>query len=228
MSPASSSEPPAKSGALSLILPAIEWAYGRVIGQGLPGAAGTASFADDYLKANPDTETAIKKLVNWQVAQAGTAGLISGLGGAITLPVSIPANLVSVLYLQLRMIAAIAHLRGYDVQSDKVRGLVIACLVGSSATDILKDVGVQAGTRLTQQALAKLPAGFLLSINKAVGARLAVKAGSTSAVNLSKLVPIMGGLVSGAFDAATTYGIAAAAKAIFVDLSADTEKGAHP
>ncbi len=166
--------------------------------------------------------------MNWQVAQAGTAGLISGLGGAITLPVSIPANLVSVLYLQLRMIAAIAHLRGYDVQSDKVRGLVIACLVGSSATDILKDVGVQAGTRLTQQALAKLPAGFLLSINKAVGARLAVKAGSTSAVNLSKLVPIMGGLVSGAFDAATTYGIAAAAKAIFVDLSADTEKGAHP
>jgi uncharacterized protein (DUF697 family) len=156
------------------------------------------------------------------VAQAGTAGLVSGLGGVITLPVSIPANLVSVLYLQLRMIAAIAHLRGYDVRSEKVRGLAIACLVGSSATDILKDVGVNVGTRLTQQALARLPANFLASINKAVGVRLAAKAGTSGAVNVSKLVPIMGGLVSGAFDAATTYGIAAAAKAIFVELPSES------
>jgi hypothetical protein len=101
-----------------------------------------------------------------------------------------------------------------------------ACLVGSSATDILKDVGVNVGTRLTQQALAKLPVNFLASINRAVGVRLAAKAGTTGAVNVSKLVPIVGGLVSGAFDAATTYGIAAAAKAIFVELP--PESGDEP
>jgi hypothetical protein len=39
------------------------------------------------------------------------------------------------------MIGAIAHLRGYDVRSDQVKTLVVACFAGSAALDILKDVG---------------------------------------------------------------------------------------
>ncbi|CUJ06037.1 Uncharacterised protein [Achromobacter xylosoxidans] len=46
------------------------------------------------------------------------------------------------------MIAAIAHLGGYDVKNDKVKTLVYACLVANSAKDILKDVGVAVGNKL--------------------------------------------------------------------------------
>ncbi|MGO2174028.1 MAG: EcsC family protein, partial [Staphylococcus equorum] len=73
----------------------------------------------------------------------GTSGFLTGLGGMITLPVALPANITSVVYVQMRMIAAIAHIRGYDLKDDEVKTLVYLCLTGQTAGDILKDVGVK-------------------------------------------------------------------------------------
>lgn len=44
----------------------------------------------------------------------------SGLDGVINLPVAIPANSTSVLYVQISKIAAIAHMREYDVLDEKI------------------------------------------------------------------------------------------------------------
>jgi uncharacterized protein (DUF697 family) len=137
------------------------------------------------------------------------------VGGVFTLPVAIPTNLAAVLYLQLRMVAAIAHIRGYDVHSDRVKGLVIVCLAGSSATDTLKEVGINIGSKLTLRAIQKIPGTMIIKLNRAVGFRLLTKAGAKGIVNLSRIVPIVGGLISGGIDAATTRAIAAAAKQIF-------------
>ena len=52
--------------------------------------------------------------------KCGTSGLVTGLGGLITLPVAIPANISSVMYVQMRTIACIAKMGGYDVTSDQV------------------------------------------------------------------------------------------------------------
>jgi len=207
-----------QSSAIKAITDAIDWAYGHVIDDGFPGIAGAETLANDYRMSGADADSAIDSLISWQVVNAGTAGIVTGLGGLFTLPVAIPANLVSVLYLQLRMVAAIAHLRGHDIRSDRVRGLAIACLVGSSASDVLKDVGVSVGTKMTQQALQRLPSAFLININKAVGFRLFTKAGTTGVINLSKIVPIIGGVLSGAFDAVTTRAIGEAAKMVFVPI----------
>lgn len=46
------------------------------------------------------------------------------------LPVAIPANISSVLYIQLRMIAAIAIMSGHDVKDDKVRTLPTPAFAG--------------------------------------------------------------------------------------------------
>jgi len=85
----------------------------------MPGVDGSEDLAQVYNTQNQDVDEAVDRLINWQVAKAGTAGFLTGVGGMLTLPVAIPANLVGVLYIQIRMIGAIAHLRGYDVRNDR-------------------------------------------------------------------------------------------------------------
>ena len=54
---------------------------------------------------------------------------------------TLPANITSVMYVQLRMCCAIAKMAGYDIHSDQVQTLIYACLTGSAASDILKHAG---------------------------------------------------------------------------------------
>lgn len=117
---------------------------------------------------------------------------MTGLGGIITLPVAIPANIASVLFVQVRMIAAIAHLGGYDVKNDKVKTLVYACLVANSAKDILKDVGVAVGNKLALNAVKAISGKTLAEINKRVGFKLFTKFGEKGIINLGKAVPLLG------------------------------------
>ncbi len=72
---------------------------------GLSTSESVYNLADEYCKKYSDPKVAAKKMCNIQVVKCGTSGFITGLGGLITLPVAIPANVASVIYVQLRMIA---------------------------------------------------------------------------------------------------------------------------
>ena len=61
-------------------------------------------LANSYLEKSPDINSAVKKFMNYQIAKCATSGFVTGLGGLITLPVAIPANIGSVMYVQMRMI----------------------------------------------------------------------------------------------------------------------------
>lgn len=60
----------------------------------------------------------------------------------INIPVAIPPNVSSVLYVQLRKIAAIAQIDSFDFQSDQEQTLVYACLTGSAIADVLKQTRI--------------------------------------------------------------------------------------
>jgi hypothetical protein len=114
---------------------------------GVPGLDPAAETADDYLAEEGSREEKVDALIRWQVITAGTPGFLSGIGGFLTLPVTLPANLTSVVYSQVRIIAAIAHMGGYDLKADRVQTLVYACLCGNAAKDILKATGMTIGVR---------------------------------------------------------------------------------
>lgn len=61
----------------------------------------------DYLKKHNTTEEACRVMLRNQVAKCTTSGVITGFGGFITMPVAIPANVGSVIYVQMRMIACV-------------------------------------------------------------------------------------------------------------------------
>ena len=151
------------------------------------------------------------------------------LGGIITLPVTIPANIGSVMYVQMRMIAAIAKMGGYDVNSDQVQTLVYMCLTGSTIADIVKETGIQIGTKSLTAAIKKIPGAALTKINQKIGFRFLTKFGEKGAINLGKLVPIAGGLIGGGVDIASTIVISRNAIRIFIedetlDMSEPTEE----
>ncbi|WP_077306390.1 EcsC family protein [Terribacillus halophilus] len=115
----------------------LDWAYEKAV-NGLPGTDSAEELAESYLKRNSSVEDSIDSLIRWQNAKGVTSGFLTGLGGLITLPVAIPANVASVMYVQIRMIAAIAHMRGYDLKDDQVKTFVFVSLTGQGAADILK------------------------------------------------------------------------------------------
>lgn len=64
-----------------------------------------------------------------QLSKNSLNGFVSSFGGFITMPVTLPANITSVIYVQMRMIAAIALIRGYDLRDNEVQTFVYSCLV---------------------------------------------------------------------------------------------------
>lgn len=173
-------------------------------------------LADNYMRKYPATDIAIKKLINNQIAKCGTSGFVTGLGGLITLPVAIPANITSVIYIQLRMIASIAYICGHNPADDEVRTLAYVCLTGSACFDILKLSGIKIGEKLTVNIIKKIPGTVLTKINQKVGFRLITKFGEKGVINLAKLVPVAGGVIGGGVDIAYTKIIAKNATRIFL------------
>jgi len=81
-------------------------------------------------EAGGDVEQAVQALITSHVKMAGAQGLLTNIGGAVTLAISIPANVTGLGMLQIHLVAAIAHLRGYDLADPRVRNAVLCCLLG--------------------------------------------------------------------------------------------------
>ncbi|WP_354679347.1 EcsC family protein, partial [Cupriavidus plantarum] len=160
---------------------------------GVPGTGTAKEFAEQYLRDNDTPWDAANSLIRWQNTKAGTSGFLTGLGGLVTLPVTIPANVASVLYVQLRMITAIAYLGDYDPRDDKVKTFVFACLAGNAVKDLLKDAGIAISQKVALSAINKISGATLIKINQMVGFRLLTKFGTTGVINLGKAVPLLGG-----------------------------------
>ena len=196
--------------------------------QGLPKVSPPVNqLADDYLCKSKDKESAAKSFINYQIAKCTTSGFITGLGGLITLPIAIPANISSVLYVQMRMIACLAYMGGYDTNSDQVQTLVYACLAGISLDQVVKQVGIKVGVKFANAMVKKIPGQVLTKINQRVGFRLLTKFGTKGVINIGKAIPLVGGVISGGFDFAETKVIADRAYKMFIlnDFSVPEKKG---
>ena len=163
------------------------------------------SLAQEYLidKSYKDDDARVKSLINWEISKNFTTGFITGLGGLITLPVTIPASLGASWIIQARMTAAIAKIYGHDITEDRVKTMILLTLVGQSIEEVVKVAGVDFGKKLTLAAINKLPGSVCKKINTWVGFRLLTKAGEKGVINLTKLVPVVGGIVGGLVDVAS-------------------------
>jgi hypothetical protein len=101
----------------------------------LPSAA---EVAEKHLKENDGVvDQAVNDVVRSHIGLAAGEGFLTNLGGLTTAPATIPANIAGLALLQCRMVAAIAHLRGYDLDDGRVRNAILLCVLGEDQVKTL-------------------------------------------------------------------------------------------
>lgn len=202
---------------------ATEEALGEVLGWALDkslmehGPIDSAQeLAEDYIGKHSTIHEDAEELVNWQIGKAASIGFLTGLFGPISAIAGIPASLTAVAFVQLRMIAAIAHMGGYDVKDDRVKTLCLICLCGKAASDVIKGAGVLAGQKLLIAAANRFSGNAVERACAAVASRLLVGAGIKTTSQVSKFIPLLGGAINGTIDAVVTRSIGVTAIEVFV------------
>lgn len=186
-------------------------------------------MANDYLTKHETRDKACKAMLKNQITKCTTSGVVTGFGGFITMPVAIPANIGSVIYVQMRMIACSAYMADYDLNSDQTQTFVYACLAGVAVNGLLKQAGIKFGVKFANGVIKKIPGKVLTKINQKVGFRFITKFGSKGIVNLGKMLPGVGAIVGGGLDLVETKIIADRAYKWFVkgdfSVKGDNDEG---
>ena len=170
-------------------------------------SAGAA--ADDRLIVyGGDVEKTIGALTRRHAAVAGAEGFVTNLGGIATYAATIPANVAGVMLVQCHLVAAIAHLRGYDLEDPRVRNAILACLLGE---ENVKGLVKRKKLPSTPIGLATSPAysdvvGQLLG-KEVVTEALARAAGKRAVTFIARKIPVIGGGVAASNDALNTWQI---------------------
>jgi hypothetical protein len=172
----------------------------------LPPAADSAR--KQLSKERGDVDRAVHEIVEMHVRYAGAQGFVTNIGGLITAAVAIPANIAGLALIQCRMIAAIAHLRGYDLDDPRVRNAILVCLLGEDdVSKLVKKKKLPA----PPMALATAPAhdpDLDLIVSAEVASQLITQAaGKRLATTVGRRLPVVGGLVGMTADGFATWRI---------------------
>lgn len=153
-----------------------------------------------------DVDKAIRELIENHVAYAGVEGLATNLGGLVTAALVAPASITGLALIQCRLVAGIAHLRGYDLDDPRVRNAILVCILGE---DTVRSMVKRQQLPAPPMAIATAPqhdptldrtvstvlAGEL--IGRVIGKRMVTTVG--------KRVPLVGGAVGAVTDGWSTF-----------------------
>jgi hypothetical protein len=179
-----------------------------------PGAKTTAARS---LQSKGEREAAIDSVVLQHIGLASAQGFLTSVGGLITLPVGLPANLAGLAVLSVRMIASIAHLRGYDVDDRRVRAALTLAMLGDDEVRRLVADGKLPTSPLAIATAPMFDPDLERRISERVMGSLAGRMGGKHlAVVVVRRVPLVGGGVGAAVDGWLTFGLAAYAKREFI------------
>ncbi|MCD2256147.1 EcsC family protein [Agrilactobacillus fermenti] len=165
-----------------------------------------------YMAQYHDPEKAIKALVNQSRLLTATTGAVTNFGGLLTIPVSLPTELVTTLFVNIRVIGSIAYLRGYELTDPKVRALMLAALAGNSGIDHFKQALIKSSTRYLQ---GRLNQAFFDKVTAQLSHFLFKQFSINAATATVKIIPVVSAAIGGVTEAISTTAVAKAADAVF-------------
>lgn len=179
-----------------------------------PGAKASAA---KLMESRGDRDSAIEGLVAQHVRLASAQGFLTSVGGLIATPVTVPANIAGLAALDARMVAAIAHLRGYDIDDLRVRTAVTMTLLGEDLVRRLVEGNKLPSTPLVIATAPVYDPVLGAAVSERVMGSLAARIGGKHvAVIVVRQIPLLGGGVGAAVDGWVTYGLGTYAKKEFV------------
>lgn len=168
-----------------------------------------AKAADKQLEEQGgDVDAAIHEVIENHVRWSGAQGFATNIGGLVTAAVTIPANIAGLAMLQARMVAGIAHLRGYDLEDPRVRNAVLTCMLGEdSVRTLVKKKKLPAPPMAIATAPTHDPQLDKVIAAEVTSELLTKVAGKRVATTVGRRVPVVGGLVGAGADGFATWKI---------------------
>jgi hypothetical protein len=174
---------------------------------GVGPLVGAAEAAEKQLaEQHGNVKKAVREVIENHVAYASVNGFATNLGGLVTAAVTMPANVTGLALIECRMVAGIAHLRGYDLDDPRVRDAILVTLLGEDKVN-------------RQVKRKKLPAPPMAiatapvhdpDLDRVVAAEVTSElltrvAGKRVVVVVGRKVPIVGGVVGAGVDGWDTF-----------------------
>lgn len=148
-----------------------------------------------------DRESLSKKIISRRSLKSGCIGVICGLGGFITMPITMPSDMYFTFRIQARMMLAIAYIYGWNIHCKDTSTDILLLMGGNASVNALKNIGIKMGQEYTKKTVQKhITREVMKKINKIISRKIITKAGEKSFVSFAKLVPVVGAPIGGAFD----------------------------
>ncbi len=168
-----------------------------------------AQAADKQLaEQHGDVAKAVREVIENHVRYAGAQGFVTNLGGLVTAALTIPANITGLALIQCRMVAGIAHLRGYDLEDPRVRNAILVGILGEDSVNALvkrrKVPAPPMALATAPQHDPTLDATISVEVATDLISRVA---GKRLATTVGRRVPVVGGLVGAGADGYITWRI---------------------
>ena len=153
-------------------------------------------------------ERAIHEVIENHVRYAGAQGFVTNIGGLVAFAVMVPVNISGLALIQCRMVAGIAHLRGYELTDPRTRDAILTCLLGEERILRMVRQRLIPGTPMEIAAAAVHDQELEKLLGTEVAAELVTRAtGKRLASTVGRRVPIVGGVVGAGTDAFVTWKI---------------------
>jgi hypothetical protein len=170
----------------------------------LPSAASAAEKQLEEQDGN--VQDAIRELIENHAGLAAAQGFVTNLGGLVTMAATIPVNITGLALLQCRLVAGIAHLRGYDLNDDRVRNAVLLTTLGDDGVKALVKAKKVPGSPMV---IATAPA-YDPELDKLVAAEVTAAlvgrvVGKKAAGTVARKIPLVGGVWAAGTDAFATW-----------------------
>lgn len=151
------------------------------------------------------------RLIAAYVGMGGATGFVCGVPGILLTPITLPANVAGVAFIQMHMTAAVASLGGHDLDVVETREKCIECLLekitdeGTNSEE--KEAAARTGVKLAER-------GARVAFGLTLGGRAA--RGAIMRGTVLRRIPLIGGVIGAGSDAYVTAHVGRCAKRTFL------------
>lgn len=184
--------------------------YHRAL-KGFPVLGTPTEAAQRFGSGGGRLEKRADRLIAAYVGMGGATGFACGVPGILLTPITLPANVAGVAFIQMHMTAAVASLGGHDLSLVETREKCIECLLekitdeGTNSEE--KEAAARTGVKLAER-------GARVAFGLTLGGRAA--RGAIMRGTLLKRIPLIGGVIGAGSDAYVTTHVGRCAKRTFL------------
>ncbi len=173
-------------------------------------AVNIEKYVNQLRRLNPEIndKDLVEKIISRKSLRSGSIGAICGLGGILTMPITMPADMYYSFKIQARLVLSIAFIYGWDLTNEETATDILLVMGGNVGINALKKAGIKLGEEFVKKGVEKLITREVMKkINRIVSRKIITKAGEKSLTSFTKMIPLIGAPIGGTIDYFSTKAV---------------------